>query len=330
MKHDHNNSCTNVDIYKYSSDKSTKEVLSFKEKLQNGTYIIKSFPCPICNNANQWCPLLFAAEGFRWSICRQCGLFQVDHRLTQSNLNEFYESGEYTEICTAGLAGETRFMRNKKSASTFIGVLMNLGYDFSQLKILDIGCGAGGILLAMKELGATVQGYDLDPQKIQYGRNFLQEIEVGDALAFDKDISQYNFILLTNVLEHLFSPMEFLVKLNKRILNYSTQVFIDVPNLEGMHDYSHNAANNHLLEFVHIGHLWYFTSVSLERLLNQAGFQVNYIHNRGVAMTVLCSKSKNVINNNSNSFILSLSSIDYANYKFNTKQNKDSSIAVNC
>ena len=94
----HNNIGANVDIYRYASSISAKGVISLNNKLKNGAYEIKGFPCPICNNMHEWYPLLFSIEGFRWSVCKQCGLFQIDHRLAQSNLNEFYESGEYAEI----------------------------------------------------------------------------------------------------------------------------------------------------------------------------------------------------------------------------------------
>ena len=118
------------------------------------------------------------------------------------------------------------------------------------------------------------------------------------------------------------SPVEFLVSLHDKIENTNVHVFIDVPNLEGAHSYYHNPANNYVIEFLHISHIWYFTSLSLERLLNQVGFRVTYINNRGASMSVLCSKSEVPISNNNNSLMLSLSSIDYGNHKFKNSKRK--------
>ena len=312
-----------LDIYRYAADRFSEKSLSFKDKLLSGVYTIRKYPCPICNNINEWHSVVFSDEGFEWSVCKRCGLLQQNCRLTPQALKEFYGSGEYSEISMAGLVGERAFTLEYEASSVHLDNLTNQGYDFSRLAVLDIGCGYGGTLLALKELGATVKGFDLDPQSVCFGQNYVKEIEVGDALDFNHDLSKYNLILLNNIIEHLSCPVEFLLRLREKIKNSNVQVFIDVPNLEGAHSYYHNPDNNYIIEFLHLSHIWYFTSVSLERLLNQVGFRVTYINNRGAAMTVLCSKSESLIPNNNNSLILSLSSIDYGNHKFQKSKQKD-------
>ncbi|KPA14904.1 Capsule polysaccharide biosynthesis, partial [Candidatus Magnetomorum sp. HK-1] len=175
-----------VDIYRYASNKNSTHSISFRNSLKKGLYSIQNFSCPICNNEYEWHPIAYSVEGFKWNICKHCGLFQLNCRLPKNNMNDFYESGEYTDICTGGLINETRFMLDYKVTARLITALLKrLKYDFSQMNILDIGCGAGSTVLAMKELGATVKGYDLDSQKIQFGQSIIKEIEIGDALAYD-------------------------------------------------------------------------------------------------------------------------------------------------
>ena len=86
-------------------------------------------------------------------------------------------------------------------------------------------------------------------------------------------------------------------------------MIIDIPNLESCYGYSDSFS-----KFLHIGHIWYFNSTTIERLLNQSGLKVDYIFSRKAAFTVVCSKNSENIKNTNNSYWGSISSINYANY----------------
>jgi len=109
-----------------------------------------------------------------------------------------------------------------------------------------------------------------------------EEIEVGNALANEAPVSAYDYVIVSNLLEHLFDPAAFAERLSSRLNCEPTIVAIDAPNLEGAHEYS-----SHFVDFLNISHLWYFTSLSLQVLLEQAGLQTIHVFNRGAAMTVL-------------------------------------------
>ena len=212
-----------------------------------------------------------------------------------------------------GLDDDRHFnLEYKVMALHFFALFEKLNFTCSGKTILEIGCGSGGILKAFKEKGASVKGYDLDQERINAGLRNISEVESGDALGFDKDLSRYDLILLSNVLEHLFDPYRFLINLHGKLIQYSRlfMIVIDVPNLEGAHEYG-----SCFRDFLNIGHLWYFTTMSLERLLNNAGFKVDAVFNRGAAMTLVCYPVRELIPNTNNSFSLSIGSINYANYK---------------
>lgn len=74
-------------------------------------------------------------------------------------------------------------------------------------RILEIGCGYGKNLYALKQLGyANVQGIDMSEEQIVYAREVLALTEVEQADAFtwlQRSTEQFDCILLIDVLEHL-------------------------------------------------------------------------------------------------------------------------------
>ena len=140
--------------------------------------------------------------------------------------------------------------------------------------------------------------------------NFLEELEVADALALKtSEFKEYNYILLSNILEHLTDPLVFLSKLSQQLENDEIKVIIDIPNLETCYGYSDLFG-----KFLHIGHIWYFNSTTIKRLLNQAGIKIDSIFPRKAAFTIICSKSSEQVTNTNNSYWNSISSINYSNY----------------
>ena len=298
-----------VNIFRYASSPTNSKVLRFKDKLKTGKYTLEAFVCTICGNESEWTTVARSPEGFVWSFCMKCGLFQLNKRLCSASLKSFYESGEYQLICMGGLDDKRHFLLEYKVMSLyFLDILNKLGVKLQETSILEIGCGSGGILLAFKEAGATVKGFDIDEHKVNYGKKHVPEIYIGDAMNRDTcpSFSPFNIILISNVLEHLQYPRDFLKRIFDKVESAETKVIIDVPNFEGSSLYS-----DKFTDFLHIAHLWYFTSLSLERLINSAGGSVTHIFNRGAAMSVVCSKN-NACDNNNNSALLTASIVQHA------------------
>jgi SAM-dependent methyltransferase len=285
-------------------------VNSFKTKL-GIAYQLSSYDCPACLS-NKFTDVAKSKEGFRWEICTCCGLLQLHTRLSGDDLNSFYETGEYHQVCMGGLNDQDHFDLERYLMSIPLEYcLYKVLGDIKNKSILEIGCGSGGILYSLKNDGMLVKGYDLDPDRIAYGQKYISEIFLGDAMeVLGRD--NYDVLMLSNVLEHLHAPDAFLVELRKHVKG-NELIIIDVPNIDGCAQYGVK-----FTDFLHIGHLWYFSPVTLERLLNSTGFSVKYVLNRGAAMTIVCMPS-DVIKNDNNAHLNVISSINFANYKSNNK-----------
>ena len=83
-------------------------------------------------------------------------------------------------------------------------------FDLKGKDVLDFGCGMGNTALWMaKELGASVDAFDLDPNHITVARELLRKYNVPGVVFDVKNIiehpidKQYDFIILNDVIEHI-------------------------------------------------------------------------------------------------------------------------------
>ena len=75
------------------------------------------------------------------------------------------------------------------------------------LKIFEFGCGDGGILFALKQLGCDVYGNDFDSKTVEFGRSKGLTLELGDEYTLKK-YGQADIIILSHVLEHIKNPIK--------------------------------------------------------------------------------------------------------------------------
>jgi len=277
-----------IDILRYA-DKDHFFTKQFKDKLSAGIYSLEKNSCPICGKDN-YISVARSCEGFGWDVCTNCGLLQMSTRLTNDDMNTFYVSGEYNSVCMGNISEERLFELESRAMSLyFIDIIQRLDLDLKSLSIVEIGCGSGGILFALKEAGArSVVGFDIDRSRIAFGKKYINELYAQDALSEDiDDYNEFDVIILSNILEHLSTPKDFLLRLSSKISSDNPVVLIDVPNLDTSFKYSSGTFN----DFLKISHVWYFNFINIERLLNQTGFDVEYMFPRGASFTVVARKS---------------------------------------
>jgi SAM-dependent methyltransferase len=98
--------------------------------------------------------------------------------------------------------------------------------------ILDVGCGEGYVLSALREHGCTaaLHGIDMNPGAIAYARTRLSEganLQLGDARRLVEEKRNFDLVMMLEVLEHLDEPasvMPMLQRLGRKA------VLLSVPN----------------------------------------------------------------------------------------------------
>jgi 2-polyprenyl-3-methyl-5-hydroxy-6-metoxy-1,4-benzoquinol methylase len=107
------------------------------------------------------------------------------------------------------------------------------------LKILEIGCGEGGVLKPFFDLGCECVGVDLDQLRIDLGQEFLAaEIQTGHMTIINKNVfdedfkkkyaSYFDLIILKDVIEHIHHQEKFMPFM-KVLLKEKGQIFFGFP-----------------------------------------------------------------------------------------------------
>src|SRR5687768_4873171 len=122
--------------------------------------------------------------------------------------------------------------------------VLRKNFDLRGKDVLDFGCGMGSTSLWMaKELGARVDGYDLDPNHIAVARELNRKHKVPGVHFELKNIiespieKQYDFIMLNDVIEHIkeeWIPGILDILINRN-LKPGGVIFFSYPPWEGPH-----------------------------------------------------------------------------------------------
>lgn len=107
------------------------------------------------------------------------------------------------------------------------------------LKVLEIGCGEGGVLKPFFERGCLCVGVDLDQPRIDLAHEFLsKEMQTGRMVVMNENVfdtefkTKYNgyfdLIILKDVIEHIHGQEEFMPFM-KTLLKEKGQIFFGFP-----------------------------------------------------------------------------------------------------
>lgn len=158
-----------------------------------------------------------------------------------------------------------------------------------QVRVLDIGCGTGGITMVVNAgKRNSVVAIEPDEHRAHLARN--RGLDVHQRFfdeAFVEEQAPFDVVMLSDVLEHLADPTAML-KLVARALKPGGLMLLSVPNV------AHWTVRASLLigrfEYKSAGimdatHLRWFTTKSLCRLIEAAGFEVQSVgHSAGAWM----------------------------------------------
>ena len=133
--------------------------------------------------------------------------------------------------------------------------------------MLEVGCGAGGILEYFRELGCSVKGVDLDEEYVTFGRTDFN-LNLSVATIANAEIgTPADLVIYAHTLEHILRPMEELNEVSRR-LAHGGLLYVEVPGVKNLaRDYQ-----NDFLRMLQNAHTYHFSLTSLTNLLRLSGF----------------------------------------------------------
>lgn len=118
--------------------------------------------------------------------------------------------------------------------SRIVGALLRKGVQGR--KVLDIGFGCAAIAAKLKEASAILDGIDCNPAAVEENGKIYRKAYLADANDLD-DIGlseKYDIIILSDILQYLVHPEEFLSRLKKYLVKGGLLV-VNVPNIANIH-----------------------------------------------------------------------------------------------
>ncbi len=241
------------------------------KKFSDGNYVFADRCCVICDGDAFDILAEHDRYGFpiQTTMCKKCGLLQTNPDMRDIDYHDFYTE-HYRKLYIADLVGEPEdFFREEYWRGQRIAdyVLKKLTIPQNAL-IVEIGCGAGGILHAFRERGYRVIGTDLGVDNMVAGKKMGLDLRSGDL--FDLELQEAPaLIIYSHVLEHIKEPGRQLRRA-REILGENGHLYIEVP---GIKDVRGNLFQADFLRTFHLAHIYNFSLQTLTTLLQKQGFE---------------------------------------------------------
>lgn len=245
-------------------------------KLAESTMVMEEVPCPCGETRFE----RFAErDGFGLPIgtviCLDCGLLRSNPRPTPETYAKFYQEHMFRDLYIPQVVkiedkeDPDKGYREMEAewGRVFLDELRPFLPKRKGLKILEVGCGPGGIMLPFLEEGHQCIGVDLDKRFVEKGRALGLDLRVG-FLSDVPDLCDVDLIITNHYLEHVTDLNSELEEFKRRLKPESGILFIGVPGLRSLafqmqHDF---------LELIQFAHTFIYDLPTLDSTLGRFGF----------------------------------------------------------
>lgn len=239
--------------------------------------------CPICHNselqqiysdARDY--LLQHPGRFRISRCKNCNHEFLSIRPTSACIKEFYQGNYYThKPAKARYLALSQFTQWAGSqAIKFKNVITRRVIENKKASsgqcVLDYGCGNGRTLKQLKSNGWNVKGYEPDGEARSFANASLSQACITDNPNEILTPTSYDVIILSHVIEHLYDPLDLLLKLRAALKNDGIMI-LSTPCADCIES---KIFGKYWRGYECPRHLHVFSSQSLKQLCIDAGLEV--------------------------------------------------------
>ena len=223
-------------------------------------------PCPLCNSNDLTEVSNIDRNGnpLKTDMCQSCGHVFSNPPPKRKDLELFYKKNYRADYKGTLHPKKKHILRSGQRAIERYKQIKP--YLENKDKILEIGSGSGEFLFLLQEKGYTIKGVEPNVGFAEFSRkNYNLDILVDKLEKVSIERSQWDFIFLYHVLEHLLDPIESLKHISG-MLSQDGFLNLEVPNIE--------AKFHSPKRLFHFAHLHNFSLEGLVFSLNKANLGV--------------------------------------------------------
>jgi len=227
--------------------------------------------CPACGSNGS--EPVFQKQGFGYVSCKNCETIYINPRPTKEILAQYYANSKNYEFWNKFIFPASEKVRKEKifspRAARVIEACKECGVNTNFL--LEVGSGFGTFCEEVKRHGLfkRIAGVEPTPDLAETCRKKGIEVFEMPIEEVSLENGSVNVIAAFEVIEHLFSPEEFLTKC-RNLLAPGGIVIITCPNAKGL-DISVLKENSDAVDHEHLN---YFNVESIASLLKKCGFGI--------------------------------------------------------
>ena len=223
---------------------------------------------------------LFKTEGvFRVVKCNSCGLVYLNPRPTFQSMADYYPPEYYDITMPNRISPSPDGFRNL--VTNLLAMAGNRGRIKSveknhildrQTKLLDLGCGNGNFLYALKEKkGCEVAGVEFCAEMAKYCSSQLG-LDVREGVLLENRFADgcFDVVTMWHYFEHEFNPLGVLWEV-RRILKDDGLVVMEIPTIDC---WPAKLFKSKWFPLEVPRHVVHYSPKTIERILNKAGFKL--------------------------------------------------------
>jgi len=229
--------------------------------------------CILCGKETKMVLTLILRGGTEGKVeyCIDCDFGMLNKDVDEKSLKDFYKN-EYRNnaLYKESESPHEMFDIYSKFQKNRVDVLKP--YINKDTRLLEVGCSVGMFLYHIRNYVKEVVGVDYDTKSACFAAKKCQ------CPVFDKDIKDLNLkkgsfdvVCAFQTLEHVADPVKFIKELAS-YLKKDGIIYIEVPNTHSILLELYALPNYEIFHY-HPAHLWYFSEISLKKVMSKAGFK---------------------------------------------------------
>jgi len=246
-------------------------VTSQSELLADPANFVEIARCSLCGSEGR--DDVFREEPFHVVRCQDCGLVYVTPRLKPEVLPQVYDEGYWTSE-----GPKNRGYADYRSQEQLYLKTFRKRFDIIDRympepgRLLDIGCAAGFFLEVARERGWELEGVELSAEIATHAIEHygFDQIHVGTLETAPYERGSFDLVTMWDVVEHVPDPRTFF-EAARAYLRPDGLLILETQNVGSAFAKRMGPKWQH---YKHLEHLYHFDSETIERLLDETGFEI--------------------------------------------------------